>query len=596
VRLAGPLDVPAITATLGAILERHEALRTAFVRRDGEPAQRVAPEVAPALSVIDLGALPQGRRQGETDRQAREEARRPFDLARGSLCRAMLLRLDAEEHRLLVTFHHIAADGWSVGIFLDELTALYAALGRGATPALPELPVQYPDFAVWQREWLRGERLERELAYWRDRLAGLPVLELPADRPRPAVRDPRGSVRILNLPPGTAAAVARFARGEGLTLFMALLGVFQALLARLTGEAVIPVGSPVANRQRPEVERLIGLFVNTLVLDVQVGDDPPLRDLLARVREAALSAYAHQDLPFERLVEELQPSRELSQNPLFQVVLVLEEPLPARRAGELLLEPLRSHSDTAKFDLLLTVSPHTDGGWEVLGEYATALFDPVTVDRLLGNWRTLLAGAVAADPSARLSDLPLLSAPESQQIFAEWNDTGARYPAGLCLHHLVAAQAARTPDTEAVAGEVERLTYRELMARADRLARRLRRLGVGPEVRVGVCLERTPELIATILGILRAGGAYMPLDPAYPQERLEIMLADSGTQVLLTASALADRLAFFAGPTVLLDAVLDAGEGLVPSRAGASLSPTRNCADGDVTERNLAYVIFTSGS
>jgi amino acid adenylation domain-containing protein len=577
VRLAGPLDVAALVAALGEVARRHEALRTVFLVREGEPVQHVEP-AAVALPLVDLAALPAELGAAETDRWAAAEARQPFDLARGPIWRALLLRLGAREHRLLVTFHHIALDDWSLGIFLDELSALYE--GR----PLSALPVQYPDFALWQRQWLRGEALEGQLAYWRERLAGLPVLELPADRPRPAVRDPRGAVRSLALPPEIAAAVARLARREGVTIFMALLGAFQALLARLTGEIAIPVGSPVANRRRPEVEGLIGLFVNTLVLDARVGDDPALSEFHGRVREACLGAYAHQDLPFERLVEELAPSRTLAQNPLFQMVLVLEEPLPARAAGRLVLDPARRHSGTAKFDLVLAVSPRPDGGWDVLAEYATALFDPTTVDRLLGHWRTLLEGVAEAGPSTRLSGLPLLTAAERQQVFAEWNDTSADFPSGLRLHDLVAAQAARAPDAVAVVGERERLTYRELMARSGRLARFLRGRGVGPEVRVGLCLERTPDLIAAILGILQAGGAYLPLDPAYPQERLEMMLADAGAALLLTESAHAARMASFAGPTVLLD----------EDRERIEVAPETEGAES--VEGNLAYLIYTSGS
>ncbi|HEX4959209.1 MAG TPA: amino acid adenylation domain-containing protein, partial [Thermoanaerobaculia bacterium] len=580
VRLTGPLDAPALAAAFAEVLRRHEALRTVFLQVDGEPFQRVEPAAAGALPVIDLtewsdrSDLPARRRKAEeVERLAVAEAARPFDLARGPVCRGLLLRLGPQEHRLLVTFHHIAADGWSLGLFLDELSALY----EGAP--LPALPIQYADYAVWQQDWLRGEVLERELAYWRGRLAGLPVLELPADRPRPAVRDPRGSVRSVGLTAGEAEAIERLARRQGATLFTTLLAAFQALLARLTGEAAVPVGAPVANRRRPEVERLIGLFVNTLVLDVRLGDDPPLRDLLVRGREAALGAYAHQDLPFERLVEELQPSRAASQNPLFQVMLVLEEPLPARRAAGLGLEPVRRHGGTAKFDLLLAVSPRFDGGWDVFAEYAAALFEPVTIDRWLAHWRTLLQGAAAADPSARLSTLPLLSAAAQQQVAAEWNDTGVDFPPGQGLHDLVAAQAARTPDAEAVVGERERITYRELMARAESLAGHLRNLGVGPEVRAGLCLERTPDLVAAIVGILQTGAAYVPLDPAYPQERLELMLADSGAQVLVTGSALAERFAFFGGAKVLIDQI-------------GPIGPIGRIAAAG----NLAYVIYTSGS
>ncbi|MFL6196687.1 MAG: amino acid adenylation domain-containing protein, partial [Thermoanaerobaculia bacterium] len=581
VRLAGPLDLAALTAAFNGVLRRHEALRTVFLAWRGEPAQRVLPATPAPVPLVDLSALPEGAREEEAEHRSRAEARRPFDLAQGPVCRALVLRLAGEDHRLCVTFHHIASDDWSLDLFLDELSALY-----GGAADLPELPVQYPDFAAWQREWLGGGELERQLGYWRERLAGLPVLELPADRPRPATRDPRGAVSTVAVPPETVEAVARLARREGVTTFMALLGVYQALLARVTGETSIPVGSPVANRRRPEVERLIGLFVNTLVLDARLGDDPGLRELLARVREAALGAYAHQDLPFERLVEELAPSRGLSQNPLFQVVLVLEEPLPARAAGGLSLEPLRRDSGTAKFDLVLAVSPGADGGWEAYAEYSRALYDRATIDRLLGQWRTLLEGAAAAEPSARLSELPLLTGPERQQIHAEWNDTSAAFPTGLRLHDLVAAQAARTPDAVAVVGEAERVTYRELIGRADTIARFLRHLGAGPEARVGLCLERTPEMLAGILGILRAGAAYLPLDPAYPQERLEVMIADAGAELLLTQASLTERFGFFTGEIVRLDADRE--------RIDAAPAPSEPAPEAD--EHNLAYVIYTSGS
>jgi amino acid adenylation domain-containing protein len=569
VRITGPLDVERLAAAFDEILKRHEVLQTVYLARAGAPSPAKRGRAGKGVRLVDLSNLP--TKEGEAERYARDEARRPFDLTQGPVCRALLLRLALEDHRLLVTFHHIASDGWSLSLFLDELSALYAG------EALPELPVQYSDFAAWQREWMQGDVLEEQLAWWRNRLTGLPVLELPVDHPRPAVRDPRGAVRSLTLPAATVEAVERLARREGVTLFMAVLAAFQALLARYTGEDAIPVGSPVANRRRPEVERLIGLFVNTLVLDARAGDDPDLRTFLARVREACLGAYAHQDIPFERLVEELQPSRDLSQNPLFQVMLVLEEPLPARTSGALSLQPVRTETGSAKFDLLVAVSPREDGGWDVLAEHATALFEPATIDRLLGHFRTLLEGL---DPAKRLSDLPLLTEPEQRQL-AEWNDTRADHPAGLCLHDLVRLQAERTPDAMAVMGEAERLTYRELIERADQIAASLP--GAGPEARIGLCLERTPDLIAAILGILQTGAAYVPLDPAYPQERLELMLADSGAELLLTQASLVDRLAFFPGLTVLLETVRDRPCPSVSVRAA-------------VLPENLAYVIYTSGS
>ncbi len=592
VHLTGRLDTAALQAALAAVVRRHEALRAVFPldpARGGEPAQRLAPAPAGAracalawtLPAVDLAALPAAARGAEMERLSREEARRPFDLARGPVFRTRLLRLAGSEHRLLATFHHIAADGWSLGLFLDELAALYPALaGRSpGAPRLPALPVQYADFAAWQAGWLRGEVLADELAYWRERLAGLPVLELPLDHPRPAPGDPRGrrgARRALRLPAPAAAALDGLARRQGVTRFMVLLGIFQALLARWTGEDVIPVGSPVANRRRPEVERLIGFFVNTLVLDARAGDDPALGDFLSRVRQACLGAYAHQDLPFERLVEELAPRRDLAQNPLFQVVLVVEEPLPSIAAGGLAMRPLRADGGTAKFDLTVTVSPPApaspDPAWDLLAEYPAALWEPSTIDRLLGHFRALLIAAAAADPAARLSQLSLLSPAERQQLVVEWNDTAAASPRGARLHDLIAAQAARLPDAVAVVGPGvrpgvgpigpaigpvsrgdARLTYGELLARARRLGAFLRSRGVGPEARVGLAVERGPALLVGALGILEAGGVYVPLDPTYPHDRLRWMLADSGAALLLTESALAGRLAF-AGPTIRLDA------------------------------------------
>jgi amino acid adenylation domain-containing protein len=606
VRLAGPLDVPALGAALAEVVRRHEPLRTVFRLAAGEPAAWVVPGVPLPPPIVDLAGLPAEARAAEAERRSRQEARRPFKLARGPLLRTLLLRLEPAEHLLLATFHHIVADGGSLVLFLDELAALYAADRPAVPPA--ELPVRYSDFAAWQAAWLADDGLAGELSYWRERLDGVPVLELPTDRSRPAMRDSRGATRALRLPPAAVAAVSDLARREGVTPFMAVLGAFQALLARWTGESVIPVGTAVANRRRPELERLIGLFVNSLVLAVPLGDDPAFGALLARVRQVCLGAYAHQDLPFERLVEELRPSRDLGQNPLFQVMLVFEEPLPARRSSGLDLEPVRggaSDTGTAKLDLLLAVSPQTDGSWELLAEHAAALWEPATIDRLLGHFQTLLAGATqTAVPSPRLSALPLLTAAERQQVSLEWNDTAAELPSGALLHDLVAAQAARTPDAVAVVGsEGERLSHGGLRDRSRQIAAQLVEIGIGGESRVGLCLARTPDLIAGILGILEAGGAYVPLDPAYPRERLERMLVDSGAEALLTEPGLAGDLAFFPGPVVLLDRGVPpglsgenpvpppgAGGGWVQVRRGALRETT------DLSDRNLAYIIYTSGS
>ncbi|HKV12552.1 MAG TPA: amino acid adenylation domain-containing protein, partial [Thermoanaerobaculia bacterium] len=496
------------------------------------------------------------------------EAARPFDLSQPPLLRAALLRLGEREHRLLLTLHHIVSDGWSQAILLSELTVLYEAFAVGRLSPLPEPAFQYADFAAWQQRWLSGETLERQLAAWRRRLAGAPdVLDLPADRPRPAVRSARGGHVDVEIPAVVARAADRLARREGATPFMLLLAAFDALLYRYTRQDTILVGSPIAGRNRSETERLIGFFVNTLVLRVDVGKAASFRDLLERTREVTLDAYEHQDLPFEKLVEELRPERNLSHTPLFQVMLVVQN-LPAVRSeiSGLALESLEVDNRTSKFDLSLGLAPREDG---IAGsiEYSADLFDAPTAQRIAGHFRTLLAGAVA-DPGARLGDLPLLTAAERDQILVDWNERGTAPAADLCLHELFAAQAARTPDAVAVIDAAERVTYGELDRISNLVAHRLRELGVGPEVFVGVLLDRSVDLVASLLGILKAGGAYVPLDPAYPRQRIDFMLEDSGARVLLTPSVLAGW------------------------RSGTAAPPPPGLA----APGNLAYVIYTSGS
>jgi amino acid adenylation domain-containing protein len=580
VRLSGPLDLGALAGSLAEIVRRHEALRTVFRTERGRPVQVVrSPETR--LPLVDLGALPSALRESESERLARLEATASFDLARGPLHRMLVLQLAPGEHLLAITLHHIVADGWSLAVLLGELASLYDALTAGRPSPLPPLSVQYADWASWQREHLQGDVLERQLSWWRERLADVPVLEVPADRPRPPVRSFRGAHRSVLLPPGLSLEIEKLSRREGVTLFMALLAVFQTLLARTTGEDLIPVGSPVANRGRVETEGLIGFFVNTLVLTADMGDDPPFRDLLARVREVCLGAYAHQDLPFERLVEELRPERHLSQNPLFQVVFLLEESLPAPRLGDLAAEVTRVETGTAKFDLTLAVS-RGERGLAATLEHDTALFDPATVDRLLGHWRTLIEG-IAADPGTRISALPLLTAAELEQVLGAWSGTAAPYPREAAIHELFESGARRAPDAVALEIGDERLTYGELDVRANRLARRLRRAGVGLETAVGLLVERSAALIVGMLGILKAGGAYVPLDPSHPGERLAFMAGDAGLGAVVTQSHLAGRIA----ATVLLDAggELDGG----PQESGDPLSPL---AGGG----HLAYVMYTSGS
>jgi amino acid adenylation domain-containing protein len=574
IRLRGPLSVPVLTAALDGAVRRHEALRTTFAMAEEHVLQVIAPELRTPLPLIDLSGVP----KDEARRVMEEEAARPFDLARGPLLRARLLRTSPEDHLLLFLMHHIVSDGWSMGVLLREVARLY----EGAP--LPPPPVQYADYAAWQREWLRGEALDRQLGWWRDRLAGLPpLLELPADRPRPLVQGNRGGRVDLPLLPLDLDSLCR---ARGVTLFMALLAGLQTLLGRLTGREDPPVGTPIANRHRAETEGVIGLFVNTLALPADLSGDPTFADLLARVREVTLDAYAHQDLPFEKLVEELRPERGLSHTPVFQVMLIVQNaPLAPPAIEGLELQPLPVDTGTAKFDLTLGVVDRPGGSRLVQAEYARDLFDRSTVARLLGSLTSLL-DAATADPGRRLSALPLLTDAERHQTLVEWNDTAA--PCGeSSLHDLVATQAARTPEAVAVVCRGERLTYAELLRRSRQLANHLRSLGVANERPVGVCLERTPDLVAALLGILQAGGVYVPLDPTYPSERLAVLLEDCAqgfdAPLVVTREPLLERLGCLGGAVraVCLDqeALTDESD----PRAG-------------VLPDHLAYLIYTSGS
>jgi amino acid adenylation domain-containing protein len=511
----------------------------------------------------------------------------------------MLVALAEDESALLVNAHHIVTDGWSVGVMVRELAALYAAFGAGLPSPLAPLPVQYGDFAVWQHRWLDGPVLDAQLDYWRQRLAAPPpALELPADRPHPAVRSCRGDVEPLALSTALTRGLEGAGRAQGATLFMTLLAGFQALLSRLTGEDDLLVGSPIANRNRAETEDLIGFFVNTLVLRTDLSGDPTFAELLGRVRSGALGAYAHQDVPFERLVEELAPERDLSRTPLFQVVFGLHNaPMPrmelAPGVGLTLEEP---HTRTAKFDLSLLFEEGSDGLAGTV-EYSTDLFDRATVRRLAGHLRVLLEAA-AADPSARLSDLPLLAEAERRQLLVEWNDTAADFPCGTPVSRLVEAQAAAAPAAVAVVDRGLTLTYGELNARANRLARHLRRLGVGPERVVPLLLGRSAETVVGALAVLKAGGAYLPIDPQYPADRIAFMIEDAGASLVLTRSDLADLLPDSASGSVgrlLLD--LRGGTGTVWERLGAvRIADLDDLPAPDVDPAGLAYVIYTSGS
>ncbi|HQY72070.1 MAG TPA: condensation domain-containing protein, partial [Pseudomonadales bacterium] len=507
------------------LVERHEALRTVFVSEQGEPLQVVSKPQPWVLAVVDLGGEASPRER--LKECLRAEAVRGFDLACGPLFRAQLYRLAPDTHVLLLAMHHIIYDGWSLGILYRELSAFYGAFACGEAPTLPVLRVQYRDFARWQRGWLQGEVLESQLSYWRERLGGAPlVLELPTDRERPPVESHRGAFHAFTLPRELVDRLQELSRREGATLFMALVSGFALLLARYSGQRDLLIGTPVANRNRAEIEPLIGFFVNTLVLRADLSGEPSARAFLGRMREACMDAYAHQDLPFERLVEELHPARDLSRNAVFQAMFALQNaPMEALQLRGLKLEPVEMEVGSAQFDLSL-YTWETPEGLAARFSYAADLFDGSTIARLAAHWRLLLE-AMVATPDRRIDELPLLTVAERRQVLLEWNATARDYGQGKRLHGLVEAQAARTPEAVALEFEGRELTYAQLNGRANQLARVLRRKGVGPDALVGVFAERSFEMVVALLAVLKAGGAYLPLDPSYPVERLGHMLEDA---------------------------------------------------------------------
>jgi len=592
-RLTGELSVGALAGALAELVRHHEALRTTFLQVAGRPAQEIAdsPTAGLALPVVDLSALPDVVRQPELSRLMDEEARRRFDLERGPLLRGVLLRTRLAgkdiraEHVLCLTLHHIVADGWSLGVLARDVSAAYRALAAGRRPDLAAPPVQYPDYAVWQRRWLADGEMERQLGYWREVLEGAPAaLELPADRPRPAVQTFRGGQRSLRLPRSLSDALKAAAHREGATLFMTLLTAAAALLSRAAGQPDVVLGTPIANRNRPEVEHLIGFFANTLALRTRVSGDLAFSDLLRRVRETALEAYAHQDLPFDKLVDELKIDRSPGRPPLIQALVGLwDEPLSDFGLPGIAAVPVDTVTRTAKLDLILRFAAREEG-LDVQAEYSTDLFDGTTIERLLAHLARLLAAAAAA-PGRRLDELPAASEGELHQLLREWNDTARPAASGASLHGLLARQAARTPEALAVEAGSERLTFRELDERADRLARALRRQGVARESRVGICLPRSADAVVAIFGVLKAGGAFVPLDPNAPEKRLAAILGEAGASVLLTHESLRPSLPKGRFKTICLDA--QAGE--IAGLPGGA--PETEDAAG-----SLAYVLYTSGS
>jgi amino acid adenylation domain-containing protein len=586
-RVRGDLSTALLAAVLREVVRRHEVLRTRFAAVDGVPEQRIEPPRELPIPGVDLTGLPAPAGELDLARLADAEARRPFDLARGPVLRALRVDLAPAEQALLFNFHHIASDGWSMGVLTREVTALYDAFSKGRPSPLPELPIQYVDYALWQRQWLAGEVLAEQVSYWRERLAGVPkVLDLPADRPVPQALDVRGSRRSRWLTAELSSRLQELGRRERATLFMVLLAAFEVLLSRHTHQDLLAIGTPIANRHRAETEGLIGFFVNTLVLVADLSGEPTFAEILSRARESSLGAYAHQDLPFEKLVEELEPQRDLSGSPLFEAFLVLQNtPRQDLELPALRLAPLEGERASAKFALTLAAE-ESGGGLRLALDYPTRRFEAVTVERLLGRLALLLA-SVAEEPRVRVPALPLLTPEERCQLLGEWNDTAVEPAAGAaaCLHEWIAEQSAKTPDAVAVREEERALSYGGLMTRAERLATRLRDLRVGPEVLVGLAAE--PGLGATtgLLGILCAGGAYVPLDPHSPAERLSRIVEDAGLALVLVAGR--------GVPSGAVGQVrmLDVEEGVRRSTgyAGPALA-ARAGAD------NLAYVLYTSGS
>ncbi|MBO1049496.1 MAG: AMP-binding protein [Dolichospermum sp. DEX182a] len=585
VSITGNLDINALEQALSEIVHRHEILRTSIQTVNGRPIQIIAPEVTINIQLVDLQQLLNPQHETFLEQQIQLEAIAPFDLETAPLIRFSLLQLSTREYVLLLTMHHIISDGWSMGILISELSSLYQAFCAGVPSPLPELPLQYADFAVWQRQWLSGVVLATQLNYWRSQLHGVPsLLQLPTDRPRPAVQTYNGRTQIFRLNRNLTQKLQSLSSKSGTTLFMTLLAAFATLLYRYSGQSDILLGTPIANRNRSEIESLIGFFVNTLVLKTNFEDNPSFQKLLTQVRETTLQAYEHQDVPLEQVVEALKPERSLSHSPLFQVMFGLQNlPINEIELPDITLIQLETENTIAKFDLTLLISETEQelvGSWE----YNTDLFDGSSIERMAAHFHNLLS-AIVENPAATVGELPLLSAAERHQLLVEWNDTASEYPIDKCIHQLFASQVEKTPDAVAVVFENQQLTYRQLNQKANQLAHHLQTLGVKPEFLVGICVERSLEMVVGLLGILKAGGAYLPLDPYYPSERLSYMLADAGVEILLTQQNLLSSLSSHPARVICLDTDWPT----IAQHSHKNLD-VAVCAD------NLVYVIYTSGS
>jgi amino acid adenylation domain-containing protein len=588
-RLSGDLNVDALKQTLDEVVRRHDVLRTTFASVDGVPIQAIAPALDVALAVSDLSALPEPQRERQVEQLVQQEAQVPFDLATGPLMRARLLRLSQTQHILLFTMHHIVSDGWSMGVLVNEVVALYAAYHQGRPSPLEPLSIQYADYAHWQRQWLSGEVLQAQIDYWKAQLAGAPArLALPTDRPRPAVQSHAGATEKFRIPPTLTAGLYNLAQQTQSTLFMVLTAAVNVLLWRYSAQEDICIGSPVANRAREELEPLIGCFVNTLVLRTRLHGELSFTALLDQVKNTTLDAYAHQDVPFEQLVDVLKPTRDTSYSPLFQVMVVLQNaPMKDLVLSGLRLQVMEWETTQAKFDLLVSFTEEGDE-LEAQIEYCSDLYEHDTIARMAAQLTRLLQGLVN-DPQQSIARLPLLDEVERKLVLEQWNDTATPYPHDCTIHALFEAQVQRTPQAVAAVFEGQSLTYAELNAQANKLAHHLRALGVGPDVRVAICVERGLPMVVGLLAILKAGGAYVPLDPDYPAERLAYMLGDCQPAVLLTDAACAQRLPADARVPVLR---IDEDESLWRELPADNL-PAQGLG---LNARHLVYVIYTSGS
>ncbi|MDZ8086287.1 MAG: amino acid adenylation domain-containing protein [Nostoc sp. DedQUE12b] len=598
IRLTGSLKLAALEQTFNEIVRRHETLRTTFIVSDGQPLQAIAPSLTIPLSVLDLQQLPADEQEVKAKCIITAEIEHPFELSSGPLLRVILLVLSETEHILLLNMHHIICDDWSMGVLIRELGTLYAAFAQNQPSPLLELPLQYADFAHWQREWLQREVLQTQLAYWREQLNNISILHLPTDKPRPAIQSYQGATQFLELPKKLIDTLEKLSQQEAATLFMTLVAAFQTLLYRYTHQENIAVGSPIANRNRSEIEGIIGFFVNSLVLHSNLSGNPTFRELLGRVREVTLGAYSHQDLPFEKLVEEVHPERNLSHHPLFQVVFGFQNaPMSALELPGLVPSFLNIDLKKTRFDLELHLWKCSEdfrslwgGNWEYseglrgVMVYNTDLFDQATISRMVEHFKTLLSGIVA-NPEQRIANLPLLSEAELHQVLVKWNNTQAYYPQDKCIHQLFEEKVQQYSDFIAVNFANEQLTYQDLNTRSNKLAHHLQKIGVCSEVLVGICISQSIEMIIGFLGILKAGGAYVPLDPSYPQERLNFMLEDAQVSVLLTQENLLKHFEDFSKPIISIDKDWE-----------IITQEKEDNPKSDLNSDNLAYVIYTSGS